>query len=347
VEVISGPQSAIYGPLRHSGAINFVNAPRRFRRPPSTSWRRRQQLRAPLRHLGRRPAGWFRDSGFRVASGHGWSRHQQRLSQRKPAAERHAHFHRQMLALHGDFDSNQVGEPGPWGSDPKHTFTGIDTISRSRNNFSHYLAHYQADIWGRVREELFGTFFPEQQTGTKSALRIRFQPRPPRGRARRAPIISVTRHYTAAVGVQRWAWRRSRQLHHGRRLPDISHPPAATPQVYLENRWELGGRLFLNAGVRGEFIHTAFHPSGRISRGRFFPRRRPFRRPIPKLAAAYVLGRTRWHSSFGTGNPAAAGFDLAYTNNPALKPERTRRLRRRRGAETFPCPPGAGRDVLL
>jgi outer membrane receptor protein involved in Fe transport len=36
------------------------------------------------------------------------------------------------------------------------------------------------------------------------------------------------------------------------------------------------------------------------------------------------MPRTRLHASFGTGIRPPAGFDLAFTDNPALKPERTR-----------------------
>jgi outer membrane receptor protein involved in Fe transport len=36
-----------------------------------------------------------------------------------------------------------------------------------------------------------------------------------------------------------------------------------------------------------------------------------------------ALGSTRLHSSFGTGIRPPAGLELAFTNNPALKPERT------------------------
>ena len=45
-------------------------------------------------------------------------------------------FGRHSLSMHGYFDSSEVGEPGPWGSNPQHIFTGIDTISRAKNNFS-------------------------------------------------------------------------------------------------------------------------------------------------------------------------------------------------------------------
>ena len=44
----------------------------------------------------------------------------------------------------------------------------------------------------------------------------------------------------------------------------------------------------------------------------------------PKLAAGFAISSTtRAHASFGTGIRPPGGFDLAYTDNPALKPERT------------------------
>ncbi len=224
-----------------------------------------------------------------------------------------------MLALHGDFDANEVGEPGPWGSDPKHTFTGIDTISRSKNDFSDYLAHYQADFSERVRGELFGTFFLNNN-GYQSAypfnsnkdLRVQGEGR---------TIVSVTRGYTVALGV-------SDGLEEVRNTYITDAESQAFPirrrdtAVYLENQFEIGGRLFLEAGARVEFLHTASIPSDGYMRP-FFPAQ-TISRGNPKLAAAYVWRRSRFHASFGTGMRPPAWYDLAYTNNPALRPERTR-----------------------
>jgi len=93
--------------------------------------------------------------------------------------------------------------------------------------------------------------------------------------------------------------------------------------VYLENRFEIGGRLFLNAGVRGEFFRTPSIPTDGFSRP-LFPQS-SISRANPKVAAAYVLAPgTRAHASFGTGIRPPSGFELAFTNNPALQPERTR-----------------------
>jgi outer membrane receptor protein involved in Fe transport len=321
VEVISGPQSAVYGPYANSGAINFVT--REPDSPPAIDI---------VAEGGSNYERRFGISGTGRAAGFGIAASASRLDTDGPVTNSGyrnedlllnvtRHFRRQMLALHGDFDSNQVGEPGPWGSDPKETFTGIDTVSRSKNNFSDYLAHYQADLRGRVREELFGTFFLNNN-GYQSPYGFSFN-RDLRVQGEARTIVSVTRHYTAALGVSD-----GREEVQNSYITDADYQTFPIRRrdtaVYLENRWEVGGRLFLSAGVRGEFIHTASIPPDGYSRP-FFPAQ-TIARANPKLAAAYVLGRTRWHSSFGTGIRPPAGFDLAYTNNPALKPERTRSL---------------------
>jgi outer membrane receptor protein involved in Fe transport len=321
VEVISGPQSAIYGEYANSGVINFVT-----REPDSPL------AIDILAEGGSNYERRFGISGAGLLAGFGIAASASRLDTDGPVTNGGyrnedlllnitRHFRRQMLALHGDFDSNQVGEPGPWGSDPKDTFTGIDTVSRSKNNFSDYLAHYQADLWDRVREDLFGTFFLNNN-GYQSPYGFSFN-RDLRARGEARTIVSVTRHYTVALGVTDGLEEVQNSY-----ITDADYETFPIRRrdtaVYLENRWEVGGHLFLSAGVRGEFIHTASIPTDGYSRP-FFPAQ-TISRANPKLAAAYVLGRTRWHSSFGTGIRPPAGFDMAFTNNPALQPERTRSI---------------------
>jgi outer membrane receptor protein involved in Fe transport len=321
VEVISGPQSAVYGEYANSGVINFVT--REPDSPPAID---------VLAEGGSNYERRFGISGAGLLAGIGIAASASRLDTDGPVTNGGyrnedlllnitRHFRRQMLALHGDSDSNQVGEPGPWGSDPKDTFTGIDTVSRSKNNFSDYLAHYQADLWDRVREDLFGTFFLNNN-GYQSPYGFSLN-RDLRAQGEARTIVSVTRHYTVAVGVTDGL--EEVQNSYITDADYLTFPiRRRDTAVYLENRLEVGGHLFLSAGVRGEFIHTASIPTDGYSRP-FFPAQ-TISRANPKLAAAYVLGRTRWHSSFGTGIRPPAGFDLAFTNNPALQPERTRSI---------------------
>jgi outer membrane cobalamin receptor len=67
IEVIRGPQSAVYGPYANSGAINFIT--RQADSPPGT--RRpgggRINWRAPLRHYRHGRRGGFRDCGLGFA----------------------------------------------------------------------------------------------------------------------------------------------------------------------------------------------------------------------------------------------------------------------------------------
>ena len=93
--------------------------------------------------------------------------------------------------LHGYFDSNEVGQPGPWGSNPKHIFTGIDTVSRAKNNFSEYGAHYAADLSPRVRQELFGSFFL-YNSGFQSQYGFSFN-KDLRGQGEARTIVSLSR----------------------------------------------------------------------------------------------------------------------------------------------------------
>jgi len=93
--------------------------------------------------------------------------------------------------------------------------------------------------------------------------------------------------------------------------------------VYGENRYEIGGRLLLSAGLRAEFFRTAAVPSDGFSRPAF-PESN-ISRVNPKLSAAYASqSGTRLHASFGMGLRPPSGFELAFTNNPGLRPERTR-----------------------
>jgi outer membrane receptor protein involved in Fe transport len=229
-------------------------------------------------------------------------------------------FARQSLFLHGSFDSNEVGEPGPWGSDPKHTFSGIDLISRGKNNFGDYGVRYEIDASSLVREELIGSFFL-YNTGYASPFGFSFN-KDLRGQGESRTIVSISPHYTAAFGIAG-----GREDVRNTYISDAEFAvfpiPRSNVAAYVENRFVFGSRLFVNAGVRGEWLFTRAIPSDGFSRPDFPSS--SIGSANPKLSAAYVAGaNTRLHASFGTGLRPPSGFELAFTTNPALKPERTR-----------------------
>jgi outer membrane cobalamin receptor len=319
VEVIRGSESSLYGPYANSGVINFVT------REPD----------APLNLdvLAEGGSNFERRFGFSGGGqwlGFGVAVSASRMDDDGPVTNSSyrnedlmlnltRRFRRQSLTLHADFDSNSVGEPGPWGSNPLGYFTGIDTVSRSKNNFGDYLVHYEADFSDRVRQELYGTFFLNNN-GYNSPYGFSYN-KDLRAQGESRTIVSVTRHYLVAFGVSE-ALEEVKNTYITNAYYDTFPIRRNDTAVYLENRLEIGRHLFLTAGVRGEEIRTGAIPGDGYSRP-FFPTQ-TINRANPKVSAAYVSGQTRLHSSFGTGIRPPAGFDLAYTNNPALKPERTR-----------------------
>ena len=320
VEVIRGPQSAVYGPYANSGAIDFVT------RQPGAS--PQLEMVAEGGSYGERRFG-LTASG--TLAGFGLTASATRTDTNGPVTNSDyrneglllnvtRRFRSQSLALHGYFDSNEAGEPGPWGSDPAHTFTGIDTVSREKNNFGDYGAHWEADLSPRVRQEASGSFFVDN-SGFQSPYGPSFnQDRRVQGDT--LTLVSVTRSYTAAFGATlgREDVKNSYITDAAFATFPIERRDAA---VYQENRFVIGGRLFLNAGVRVEWIRTPAISGDGYSRPDFPANN--LARVNPKVAAAYALNAaTRVHTSFGTGIRPPSGFEIAFTNNPRLAPERTR-----------------------
>src|SRR5262249_26238110 len=150
-------------------------------------------------------------------------------------------FGGQRFSVHADFDSNEVGQPGPWGSDPKHTFRGINLISRGKNNFSDYTAHYEADLSDKVREDVFGSFFLDN-SGYRSQFGFSYN-KDLRGQGEARTIFSVNRFYSAALGV---AGGREDVRNTFITDSDFTSFPIQRTNVagYLENRFQFNGRLF-------------------------------------------------------------------------------------------------------
>ncbi len=320
IEMIRGAQSAVYGSYANAGVVNFVT------RQPQMS----PQL-SLLAEGGSHNERRFAITGTGTIAGFGLLASASRYDSDGLVINNDyrnedvllnltRRFGGQSIALHGYFDSSDVGEPGPWGSNPKHIFTGIDTVSRGKNNFSEYGAHYEAAISARVRTELFGSFFLANN-GYVSKYGFSYN-KDLRGQGESRTIVSVSRHDTASFGVTA-----GREDVKNMFITDANFSTFPIKRnefaFYAENRYEIGGRLFLSAGMRAEFFRTAAIPGDGYSRP-LFPQSN-ISRVNPKLSAAYAAkGGTRLHASFGMGLRPPSGFELAFTNNPGLRPERTR-----------------------
>ena len=155
----------------------------------------------------------------------------------------------QSLFAFGDFDSNNVGEPGPYGSDPNHDYSGIDTISRSKNNTSTYGIHYQDDITSTFRQDVTAGFslnnsFYLSPFGDSFNKDIRLY-----GDARE------TWRHLSVLDLRGWIYVRARGsprnslLRHRCGLQPLSAAPRHREGICLENRLVFFKRFFLNIGA--------------------------------------------------------------------------------------------------
>ena len=228
---------------------------------------------------------------------------------------------RQSLAANGSFNAATSAQPGPYGSDPEHLFTGIDLISRSRFDRSDYGAHYQIDVTPRLRQELFaGLFWNNSFYATPFGDSYDNEYR---GQLEERTVFNVTSHYTTAFG---YAF--SREEDKNTFIDD------AQRQCVSLAAQSAGDLLGEPLRIRRTSIHQRGRARGDHSNwthGRRPGGRAPgisaqtrFVEVNPKGSVAYALrGGTRLHASAGTGIRPPAGFDIAFTNNPRLKPERT------------------------
>jgi outer membrane receptor protein involved in Fe transport len=224
---------------------------------------------------------------------------------------------KQSLSGFGNYDSNKVGEPGPYGSNPVHLFTGIDTVSNSRNYFSDYGVHYLADLTNNIRQEAFGSFFLNNSPyvskyGYSYSKDIR-------GRGEERTTWNVMKNWTMAAGL---AYEREEVKN--TYISDYSsrqYPLRRDEQgIYWDNQIQIGQHFYLNAGIREEVFEQPLIPPTKY---RAPLPSQTYSKANPKVSAAYILGPARLHGSFGTGIRPPGGSDLAFTNNPDLKPERS------------------------
>lgn len=338
IEIVRGPQSALYGANAIGSVIRVVT--RRGGPPSGTasieggSFGTTRVAAASSGGLGR----WQWGAGVeRVAS--------EGLNGRRTSAgdtvvnddyERHAvHGSGGWMRTDGagiradvQYVGDERGAPGPFGSNPAGLFGGIDAVSRGANG--RWLAAIAASTASgrRLRAQaqvthagLDGDFvdaFGESEAWSR------------RTTARLQADLTATAALDASVGteVQReragstfiTAAAGSREVPVERTLTGL----------FGEVRWSHAARVFVTAGVRVERI-TRDALAGNADA---FAARPDFDEDTvvsvnPKIAAAWFLrsadgGYTKVRASAGTGIRPADAFEIAFTDNPALEPERSR-----------------------
>ena len=322
IDVARGPQSAIYGSYALASAVNFVtrapengpaldivaeggtHAENRFAVSGSGRLGRNFGIAGSLSSLN--------DNGPVVNSDYRNDNAFLSLFQR---------VRTQNLYAFGNFNSNDTGEPGPYGSNPKGFFTGIDTISRSRNNTSTYGLHWQDGVTDNLRLDVFAGFYLNNNFYV-SSFGGSFN-KDIRAYSEARGTYSLGGHWIMAAGYSF-----TREELKNSYVTDSSFRSFPFRRdnsgVYWENRFTFD-KLYINAGLREEIYQNPLVPANAFG----YPPRPAFpahtdTRLNPKISAAWSLpGGERLHASYGTGIRPPGGADLAFTDNPALKPERT------------------------
>jgi outer membrane cobalamin receptor len=233
------------------------------------------------------------------------------------------------------FEHDDRGFPGPFGSNPAAIFTGVDTVSRGTDD--RWSASLGAAVptgrrirthgqiaWNTTDSEFLAasSFSPTGTSTSESGSR--------RLSARAQTDIAVARGLDLSAGVEL-----QRERVTSTYIADDSGQIPIKRLVagyFTEARWSRSERLFVTGGVRLEDIR----------RDAVGPLADPFSpRPAmpadsvvslnPRIAAAYIVrpaagSQTKLRGAAGTGIRPPDGFDIAFTDNPSLKPERSRSL---------------------
>ncbi len=231
------------------------------------------------------------------------------------------------------FARDDRGFPGPFGSNPASIFTGIDTKSRGTDDRwsasiggalpagSRVRTHAQV-AWNAIDGEFTAgsDFSPTGVSLSESGSR--------RVSARAQADVAAARGLDLSAGVE---LQRERVTSTYITANSGGIPVERSVAGYFgEARWSHGERLFVTGGVRLEDIRRDAVPA---LDDRFNPRPAMAADNVtsvnPRVAASWYVrntpgSQTKVRGSAGTGIRPPDGFDIAYTDNPSLKPERTR-----------------------
>lgn len=329
VEVARGPQSALYGSNAVAGVINIVSE--QGDGPPHFSL---------LAEGGNLYTRRFAGGGSGLTHGFSWAFNLSRLdtdgvvandnyrNQSAYVSLGYSRSPKRQFLFHFFGNANDAGAPGPYGSDPDHFFSGLDTISRDKQNLFAYQASYSEQFTSRLRQVFSVSVAPDRSFfhspfGDSYLKNLRVV-------ARTHGEFTVSPKDVLVYGFEY-----NREQIQDTFITDSAGTafvlPRASYAYFAENRWVPTRRFVLTAGLRIDNLRTGALPEDPFS-GRPFLPHSTVTKANPRITAAYTLrdsstenwlGATRLHGSFGTGIKAPNGFDLAFTNNPSLKPEKS------------------------
>ena len=331
IEIVRGPQSALFGSNAIGGVVRIVT---RRGGPPSAQVSLEgghfDTTRMSASTAGERGGfewgasfdrlrsdgmnGELTDAGDTIANDD--------YDRRGGAAS--AGWRRGSAWVRGDLrhSTDERGFPGPFGSDPAGNFAGIDLESRGHNDRTQAALstslplttqlRTQAHVtWNRVDSDFASPF------GSSDAFSRRWTTR-----VQADAALTAGAELSAGVELQRE--RAGSTFITGEAFQEIP-VDRQTLGSFVEARANVRDRLFAAAGVRLEHIRRErLEPSG--SRPELAED--AVVSANPKLSAAWIAAGsgssfTKIRGAIGTGIRPPDGFELAFTDNPGLRPERS------------------------
>ena len=329
VEVTRGPESALFGSNAVTGVVNIVT--RRGEGPPhfevqaeggNFTTRRFVAGGSGLTH----GLSWAYDLS-RLDSG-GTVQNDRYRNQSAILSLGYRRSERRQVDFHFFGNANDAGDPGPYGSDPDGLFTGIDTYSRNKQNLFGYQGSYTEQVSSRFRQVVTGSvatndYYFRSPYGDSFSNNLR-------GVLDTRSEVAISNKDFLVAGFEY-----NREQFKNTYVADANSNPFLLPRTslayFVENRWSPSARLFVTAGLRLDDLRTHSLSPGDYGARPFIPAS-SITKLNPRVSAAYMarksdsaswLGTTRLHGSFGTGIRAPNGYELAFTDNPHLKPEKS------------------------
>jgi outer membrane cobalamin receptor len=336
IEVVRGPQSAVYGSDAIGGVVQIIT-----------------KQGGPARVGGIIEGGTFGTSRVSVntagtAGPVAWGAAFEQLDtdgqrgETSQAGETVSNddYSRRDVSLHGQwkgeggttvrsvfrYGTNERGFPGPWGSNPGGTYAGIDTLARGTNDNRLVSVGVSQRLGTRVdqrvelshtqTDSLFNGPFGES---VSDASRLTF-------RARTNVTLSDNIVATGGFDIQQ-------EQAGSTFITDASFIETPVDRRMLgffgELRFDPTSRLSVTAGIRGDRITREGLPGDGFARPTFGDETEVAANP--KVSLGWYLRPTettpdwtRLRVSAATGIRPPSAFEIAFTDNPALKSERTR-----------------------
>lgn len=336
IEVVRGSQSALYGSDAIGGVIQVIT--RSGGRPSAQA-----QVETGSREMRRASAAttgeinglrwqlggsYVEDAGVTGEAANGQTVSNDDSQETQGSASlgwRHPSRGSDLQATVQYVDTDR-GSPGPFGSDPAGRYSGVDTVSRGTTKRISGGVRILQPWFGassRVRQRIefdkadydldfVSAFGASDGNTTRSHARIQTD-------------VSANASFGFSGGLE-WLGESGASTYIVAGNAGEIPVERGVLGLFAEGRWFAGSRATVTAGIRGERITRDALPGDPLA---FQPRpdfpKETINSVNPKLAASFaVTDKTRLRGSFGTGIRPPDAFEIAFTDNSGLKPERSK-----------------------